>query len=577
MKKHQLLLLVAGLSVVTAGVIGASAYVFLRPTPPSFRLISPETRNVQETVRASGLVTAGQSVDLSFVRGGRIKTLDAHVGDTVHAGQLLAELDNSLEGAQISQARAALAQRAAGSTPSQIAIFQAAVDAANADLQKTKTDTTAGIATAQSAVDAAQNNMKMASGDSQSQIVLQAYQNANTAIQSTLSTANNALLQADNILGVDTAANSSFAPVLSLLDSSKLSSAKVQYTTTKSAYANLQLAVSAADPTDQASTDGLITRSKDVLSQINSLLSSVTGVLNATVGGSVYLPQANLAAMEANIQLTQTGVQAQNAALVATEQGISNAKNALASYTIALAKAQQDLANAQQSAVSTVNIKQAMYTQAVANLTNAKAPVRDVDLGPLQAALNMAAVAYSQTRLIAPIDGVITAKNADIGSIASPNVPVLTLINQASLQAEILVSEADVSKVHVGDHATMTLDAYGPDTAFDATIVKIDPTQSTQNNTTGYRLTLQFSKPDDRIKAGMTANASITVNKKDNALTLPERSIMQKDGKDIVFLMKDGATQPVEQEAIIGVKGDDGYWEITSGLSANDQVVNFGN
>jgi len=575
--KRQHLILIGSLTLVTAIVLTVAGFFLLKERSPQYRTITPEKRHVQEVIHANGTVQAGQAVDLSFVRSGRVKTLAVAVGDTVKAGQMLAELDNGTEAAQIGQARAALDQRAAGSTPSQIAIYQAAVDAAQADLDKTKTDTAASVSTAQSAVDAAQNNLKLNSNGDQSQIVLQAYQNAQTALQSSVSTITSALIQADTILGVDSSANAGYASVLSVLDTTKLATAKNTYTMTKSVATDLRDDVTAAaNTTDQPTIDARVTQAEQALSQTNALLSSVTDVLHATVSGSLF-SQTDLAAKEATIQSTQTGVLQQRAAVVTSEQGITNAKNSLNSFSIALAKAQQDLKNAQQATSGTVKIKQAMLEQAQANLNNAKATVRGVDLAPLQAAVNLAGVSYMQTRIISPIDGVVTKKNVDIGSIASPNTPILTIIDPGTLQTEVRVSEADVSRVKVGDHAKVTLDAYGPDVTFDATIVTVDPAPSAANGVTGYKLALSFAKGDDRIKAGMTSNVSIIVDQKDGALTIPGRSVVQKNGKDVIFILKTGATQPVQQEVTVGVEGDDGYWEIVSGLDPDDRVVDFGN
>jgi HlyD family secretion protein len=137
-----------------------------------------------------------------------------------------------------------------------------------------------------------------------------------------------------------------------------------------------------------------------------------------------------------------------------------------------------------------------------------------------------------------------------------------------------LVSETDVAKLAVGNHADLTLDAYGSDTTFSATVTKLDPAPTTKDDVTGYKATFQLDKPDARIKPGLTANANVLTQERD-ALAVPDRSVLQK-GDHYTVLVKNG-DDVKEQEVSIGIRGSDGWWEITSGLNAGDQVVDFGN
>ncbi len=574
MKAKSIIIFSVAAVVLIGGSIAVST-VLLKPKQVEKRSVSAEQHHIREVVRADGEIKPAQSVDLSFERSGRIARISKNVGDTVKAGDTLMELENGTEATLVAQARALLAQKQAGSSATEIDIYQAAVDAANADLDKTKTDTQATITTAQTAVETAQNNLKLASGGDQSQIVGQAYESAVATVQAELPQMDNGLNQADAVLGIDhVSAFTSYR--LSALDASKLAIATNQYTNAKTQIQTMHDAVAPlTSATAHETIDGVIADEEATIAVLNQLLSSVSDVLKATPAGSAS-DQATLAGMQTTNQQTRTALSAQSSQLVTTKQAIENAKNSLNAYTIAYNKAQQDLVNAQASAASLIRLKEAGYQQAVANLASKTQPVRETDLAPLQASLNAAAVAYGKTLLKSPIDGVVSRQDGKVGAIISPNSPILSVINENSFQVETFISETDIAKIKVGNPADVTTDAYGSGVVFPATVVKIDPNISTVNGETGYKVTLQFSKNDDRIKAGMTGNASIISQEKDVPVALPERSILQKNGIfEVLLLTSDGQTK--EQAVLVGARGSDGWREILSGLKAGDRVEDFGN
>jgi len=572
MKPKDLIIFLV-ISVLLVGGTAAASFYFLKPKEAALPFVSAETHHVQERVRTNGLVKASQDVDLSFERSGRVARVNATVGQHVKAGDILLELENSAEGAQVQQARALLAQKQAGSTSAEIAFYQAAVDAAKADLEKTKADTAATIATAQSAVETAQNNLKLADGGENSQIVSQAYDTAVTTLQASLPKLDDGLAQADAILGVDnTAANAGFKTQLSATDAGRLITADSLYMEAKTQVAAAHTATDILIGSNHTGVEASTSAVQTALAKMSALLQAVSDVLNATIpGGS--LSQSDLSAKQLSIQTARGGISLQASAVVAASQSIANAKNSLNSYTIAFQKAQTDLLNVQNSAAGLVKLKESAVAQAQANLNTKAQPVREVDLAPLRAALNAAAVAYSKTRLVSPIDGVISKQDGKVGMIISPNAPVVSVISEGGFQLETLVSETDIAKLAVGNHADVTLDAYGADNTFSATVIKLDPAASTDNGVTGYKVTFQFDKPDERVKPGLTANVSVITQERDT-IAVPERSVLQKGSAFSVLVRTANGTE--ERVVTVGIRGADGWWEITSGLQSGDQVEDFG-
>lgn len=575
MNRKQLAIFIA-ISVVLLGATGAAAYYLFREKPPEQHFVQAEARHINETVRTNGSVEAAQDVDLSFERTGRVAKATLKVGDHVKAGDVLVELENAAEGALVQQARALLQQKQAGATASEIAFYQAAADAASADVDKTKSDTAAAIATAQAAVDTAENNLKLANGGDESLVVGQAYDAAIATYQASLPKLDDALAQADMILGVDnSAANAAWKGQLSVTNSGKLIIADNLYQEAKvanaSAHVSTDLLIAGAD---HAQVDASGSSVQSALGKMSQLLQAVSDVLNATVSGGA-LSAADLSAKTATIQSERGAISAQNSSVVTSIQAVSNAKNSLTSYTITYNKAVQDLKTAQNSAASLVKLKQSAYDQALANLQSRTQPVREVDLAPLRASLNAAAVAYGKTRLVSPIDGVVSRQDAKVGALVSPNLPVVSVINEGAYQLEAQVSETDIAKLAIGNKAGVTLDAYGSAASFPATIIKIDPAASIVNGTSGYKTTLQFDNSDDRIKPGLTGNATISTEQRDAAVAVPQRSVIQQ-GNSYSVLVQGADGRIVSKTVDVGLRGDDGWVEITSGLNPGDQIVDFG-
>ncbi len=171
----------------------------------------------------------------------------------------------------------------------------------------------------------------------------------------------------------------------------------------------------------------------------------------------------------------------------------------------------------------------------------------------------------------APFDGVVTKIDAKIGEIASTNVPLITIMSTDTFQIESYVPEINIALIKLGDNAKVTLDAYGDNIFFEAKVVSIDPAETIRDGVSTYKIKLQFSQQDERIKSGMTANVSIILFSKSNVVVVPGGVIFEKDGKKFVKIKNNKETS--EREIITGDVSALGQVEIISGLENGDQVI----
>ena len=202
--------------------------------------------------------------------------------------------------------------------------------------------------------------------------------------------------------------------------------------------------------------------------------------------------------------------------------------------------------------------------------------VAQAQVSSAKGALDTAQAALANDFITAPINGTITSV-ADIsaGSIVSANTPVIGIMSSGAFQIESYVSEKDLSLVTVGEPVTITTDAYGPNVVWKGTVIEVAPAATTQaDGQLGYKVTYQFNETDPRIKSGISANVTIIGSTEDNVLEVPSTAVFLKNGQSFV-LVKNGKT--TEDRAVtVGLVGANGT-EITSGLSAGEQVVTLGN
>ena len=132
----------------------------------------------------------------------------------------------------------------------------------------------------------------------------------------------------------------------------------------------------------------------------------------------------------------------------------------------------------------------------------------------------------------------------------------------------VAFSESDISSVHVGQPATVTLDALAG-VQLAAHVSSIALVGSTSSSVVSYDATLTLDQNDSRVKPGMSASASV-ITAQASGVTVPNAAVTGSGSLGTVNLMKDG--KEVSQQVVVGVRGDS-RTQIISGVSAGDQLV----
>lgn len=178
------------------------------------------------------------------------------------------------------------------------------------------------------------------------------------------------------------------------------------------------------------------------------------------------------------------------------------------------------------NATRDIEVAKAEAAVALAQIETAKAQIAQ-----REAALRQAEIDLDRTKIIAPINGTVISRTADVGQTvaASLQAPELFKIAQdlRRISVEAQVNEADVGQVAEGNPVTFTVDAY-PDRTFQGKVTQVRLAATELQNVVTYTVIIEASNDDRRLFPGMTANVQIEVAQKDNALRVPNDALRFK-------------------------------------------------
>lgn len=174
--------------------------------------------------------------------------------------------------------------------------------------------------------------------------------------------------------------------------------------------------------------------------------------------------------------------------------------------------------------------------------------------------------------ITAPFDGVVGLVDIAQGEIVTANTPYVTLVGSDQFELALDVPEIDVAKLQIGDAVSITLDAYQNDAEWQGVIDAIDVIDTLVDGVPVYKTTVVITNPDERIRVGMSAKASILAETKEGVLRAP-RYFFERTEDGFVSRIMVSEKKDKEQSVVLGLTGSDGFVEIISGLQAGDILV----
>lgn len=196
---------------------------------------------------------------------------------------------------------------------------------------------------------------------------------------------------------------------------------------------------------------------------------------------------------------------------------------------------------------------------------------RSEDIAAASADVENARAALAKSFVIAPFSGVVTRMDAKAGEVVSPSDSEIALQSDGIFQIDAYIPEVSIAGVATGNPATTTLDAYGPNTPFQAKVIAVDPAETVRDGVPTYKTTLVFLAEDARVRSGMTANVVIQTGVLHDAIVVPKGAVGTDASGAFVSVV---VGKKVERRAVaLGAAPALGEVEIVSGLSAGDVIL----
>jgi len=535
MNKSRLRILTINLVILVAiAAVGYWGYSSLHPKAAKVALstVTVSRGDVSSTVSSSGTVVSPSDIALAPSTSGTLAKLNVKVGDSVHAGELLAQMDTTSLKSAVAQAEGSLVQAQANLTNVQTT---ADTTAATTALQ---------LQNDQAAVTNAENNL--------------AYQQ--TLIAASTATDNENVATALTKLNNDkTTTSQNVAVYQASVDAAKntLTNAQLTYNDYEGLYA----------------PNGITPAFCASITTINSNCTTLTQDNNAIISAQ---------ASYNNALITQQQNLAKDAQTIASDQ--QSYADAQATAALNVKKNAQTLASAQQSITSAQYALKLYQLQNSNSTTETTLKVDQAQVTVAEANLVQAQKNLKGASVIAPVSGkVASISNSLIGSTISPNTTptngttgatgFIVLTDVGGLQVTAGFSESDVAKIAVGQSASMAFTAL-PNAVGDAKVSSVALLPTTSGGATTYTVTFQLTGKVDGLKPGMTATATVIVADSPNAISVTSRAVTTRGTRSTVNVVTTVGGKQVETptSVLVGIVGDSSD-EILSGLKVGQQVA----
>lgn len=231
--------------------------------------------------------------------------------------------------------------------------------------------------------------------------------------------------------------------------------------------------------------------------------------------------------------------------------------------------AQMDAVNLSNSETQIENLRRT-YKRVAELFSVGGASQQELDNAKLQldvAETNMKNLSEN-TFLHSPINGVVTARNYDVGDMFTGQLPLLTVMQINPVKLKINISESFYSKIKVGMQVDVKVDVFENET-FPAKVSLIYPVIDERTRT--FAVELKLSNPGSKVRPGMFARVNMNFGTVKHVV-VPDRSVVKQSGSGsrFVFVYNDGKVKYTQIE--LGRRIGNEY-ELLSGVNNGDQIV----
>ncbi|MBM4446957.1 MAG: efflux RND transporter periplasmic adaptor subunit [Chloroflexi bacterium] len=190
--------------------------------------------------------------------------------------------------------------------------------------------------------------------------------------------------------------------------------------------------------------------------------------------------------------------------------------------------------------------------------------------------LKNAKEALMKTEILAPFDGTVVdigvKENDQLSSFDYSSKTAVHLVDTRTVKMDGVVDEIDIYKVKVGQEAVIIVDAL-PDAELKGKVTFISPFGTQTTGVVEFAVTISLDPTETELKGGLTATADIIVEKHENVLLIPNRSIKGSPRDYWVDVIIDEKKVTTEKRQVILGAQNDQFSEIISGISEGEKII----
>jgi RND family efflux transporter MFP subunit len=227
-----------------------------------------------------------------------------------------------------------------------------------------------------------------------------------------------------------------------------------------------------------------------------------------------------------------------------------------------LRKSQSVAQNEMERAVEMRDVAEANLKRALASKTEAE---RIAD--KTEAALRYYESRLTNTRIVAPFDGLVVCRNRNPGDVVIPGGSIMDIISTERIWASVWVDETVLGSLSVGQPAKIVFRS-ASNVAVEGKVARLG--LETDRETREFLVDIDIMKLPEKWAIGQRVEAYIETGRKNNAIFVPQRFIVRRNGKTGVIIDQNGKAkwQPVKT----GLRGRNTI-EIIDGLTSGEVVI----
>ncbi len=315
---------------------------------------------------------------------------------------------------------------------------------------------------------------------------------------------------------------------------------------------------------------------------VGTVRSATASILNAQLGGTVREIRVKLGdrvkrgqilailddrSPRAQLGITEAGVEESAQALVEANRGLeaATAQRKLAETTL---HRYQDLLAKNSLSQQEFDEANAHYQATVANEAALAAKIKQVEARQRQAgaARDSATTSLDYATIVSPLDGIVTAKSVDSGTVVMPGMPILTVEDPGHYRLEASFPEELLAKVHLGDRVRVSIGSG----EVDGRVEEIVPSTDASTRT----VTVKVSLPANcGCRSGEYGKAAFPLDR-EKRLTVSRSALLEQGELEGLFVVD--PQNNVQYRLVKSGKSQGGRVEILSGVSEGDRVATSG-